>query len=190
MRETGYLLCTVNAVTSNAGPCINTSASIFLYVPGHMHRTCHILWSSSSGPIAVVGSRREANESQSLAAGCGVHNLFRAACGSNTFTLGGKPVTRVHHWLVAKASIKHVEGVGRNPALCLLEDLRASFAQRLRTALEPLESLANRLLYHCGTSINHHPNLSSSLHLPLAIICLSRYGRPRGLRQLQQSPLS
>jgi hypothetical protein len=80
-----------------------------------MHRTCHIIGLPKPGPIATVGSRRGVNESQSLAATYYMHNLFRGGMRLKQVRVGGKPGTRVHHWLVAKASIKHVEGIGADP---------------------------------------------------------------------------
>jgi hypothetical protein len=52
----------------------------------------------------MVGSKEEADESQSFAAACYVHNLFR----------GGMRLKQVHigYWLVAKALMKHVKGIG------------------------------------------------------------------------------
>ena len=83
-------------------------------MPG-LHRTCHIVGIPSPGPRAMVGSKEEANESQSFAAACYLLVRSQSVSGRqaapNKFTLGGKTRTRGHYWLVAKASMKQVKGI-------------------------------------------------------------------------------
>jgi hypothetical protein len=42
----------------------------------HLHRACHIIGLPNHGPRAMVGSRREANKSQSLIAIYYIYNPF------------------------------------------------------------------------------------------------------------------
>ncbi len=82
-----------------------------------MHRTCRIVGIPSPGPRAMVGSKEEANESQSFAAACYVHNLFR----------GGKTRTRGPLLARIQGFNETSEGHrGGDAHLCPLEDLRAA----------------------------------------------------------------
>jgi hypothetical protein len=85
----------------------------------HLHRACHIVGIPNPDPRAMVSSKREANEPQSLAAAHYTHNPFQGGMRLNEFTLGGKTRDHDHHWLVAKASIKHIEHWGRPRTLSL-----------------------------------------------------------------------
>jgi hypothetical protein len=120
------LCITVNSV-GNYYMCLCIVRAIFVGLP-------------NPGPRAMVGSRREVNKSQSLAAALFMHTPFWGGMRLKRVHAGRQNTQSRHHWLVAKALIKHVEALGRTSPLCSLEDLRASFAQRLRTLLEPLES--------------------------------------------------
>jgi hypothetical protein len=92
-------------------------------VPG-LYRTCRIVGIPSPGPRAMVGSKEEANESQSFAAAC--YLLVRSQS-----VWGRHAAQTSSHW-----AAKHARSQGFNETserhgggyahLCPLEDLRAT----------------------------------------------------------------